>query len=487
MPVAERKPIPRISNAEVQAGIFLTFCLALFVVMLLVLGKFGHSLRGRQVIDVAFAQANSLRPEAPVLYNGLSIGYVQKISIVRVDDEMLARLLPITRRDVPNLPLSDSDRTDMASIPDDQLDAKARSMIKNRTMVVLTLSLLSENDTQRFRMDDEYRIDGSMMGDSSVEIRTGTGKPVPPNFKNVLMGIGGDMYTDLGKSLAQVKDILASMAEMAGGDATKRSIQGQLNNFDLFTQNMDEMSEAMMKKLPANWDSADTRLVATKFSVQEVETQVAKLKPKMEDSLGRAEKAISDLRQNAVASLKEGQERIADYRTSAMANLKELKASAAEYKDFIPEQIHDAREWSERFAPTVDKIDNFCSRADDQLDKGIDSLRTTLRDYGLSAQEIEGTLFKVKTWPWSFSYKPDTDEKAQQLNDQWLHELARRHYRELRKELEAVRASLNATGTTDQSRLSHIDQILRESDAEFAPLANQREETPPPPPSGRKK
>jgi ABC-type transporter Mla subunit MlaD len=481
--VAERKPTPRISSNEIKAGVFLTFCFALFIAMLFVLGHFGHSLRGRQLVDVIFSQVNALRPEAPVMYNGMSIGRVQNVAIVRVDAAMLSRFPALGRHDIPNLPLSDSERSKLNSLPDDQLDAAARAMIQNRTMVLLSLDLLSENDSQRFRVDDEYRIDASMMGDSSVEIRSGTGKAIPPSYKNFIVGVGGDMYTDLGKSLSQVKDILASMAEMAGGDATKRNIQGQLNNFDLFTSNFDEMSAAMVEKLPQTWDSIDTRMVTTKYSLQSFEEQIKSLKPKMDDSLGRAEKAIADLRKNAVESLKGGHDSIVDYRKNALDNIKEFKTSVAEYKDTIPQQIHDAREWSDRFQPTVEKIDNLCSRADDQLDKGIDSLRETLRGYLMTGTELEGATYKIKTWPSSFSHPPDTDEKALYFEVMWQRELARRHYREIRKVLDETRRSLNASGAADQSRLSHIDQILRDSDADFPPVSAEE----PAPATGRRK
>ena len=478
MAAAERKSISRISSNEIKAGVFLTFCFALFIAMLFVLGHFGHSLRGRQLVDVIFAQVNALRPEAPVMYNGMSIGRVHKVSIVRVDAAMLGRFPPLGRADIPNLPLTDIERSQLTSLADDKVDAAARALVMNRTMVLLTLDLLSENDSQRFRIDDEYRINASMMGDSSVEIRSGTGKAIPPAYTNVVVGVAGDMYTDLGKSLAQVKDILASMAEMAGGDATKRNIQGQLNNFDLFTSNFDELSASMVETLPKTWDSVDTRMLTTKYSLQSLEEQIKALKPKMEDSLARAEKAIADVRKNAVESLKGGQESIADYRKTALDNIHEFKASVAEYKETIPEQIHDAKEWSDRFAPTVEKIDNLCSRADDQLNKGSDSLRETLRGYLMSATELEGATYKIKTWPWSFSRPPDTDEKAQYFETMWQQELARRHYREIRSVLEETRKSLNASGAADQSRLSHIDQILRDSDAAFPPVPAEEPATP---------
>ena len=44
---------------------------------------------------------------------------------------------------------------------------------------------------------------------------------------------------------------------------------------------------------------------------------------------------------------------------------------AAEYRDTIPEQVKNAREWTDRFGPTTDKIDSVLTRADVQLGKGV--------------------------------------------------------------------------------------------------------------------
>jgi ABC-type transporter Mla subunit MlaD len=485
--VVERKTHSRISNAEIKAGIFLTFCIALFVAMLFVVGKFGRSLRGRQEITVAFAQVNALRAEAPVLYDGMDLGHVKALNIVRVDQDLLLRMPPLTRRDIANLPLDEEDRQRLSALPEPDVDSAARKLMLNRTMVLLTLNLLSEHDSQRFRIDDEYRIAGSMMGDSSVEIRTGIGKAIVPSQRNVFVGVGGDMYTDLGKSLSQVKDILGSMAEMVGGDAAKHGIQMQLVNFDGFTSHLEDVAGSMLDRMPKTWDGANTRIDKSKTALLEFEAKIRELKPKIDDSLERAAKTIAGMRQSAVKSLDDAQLSITSYRKDALDSTRELRKTAADYKESIPRQIHDARAWSDRMGPTVAKIDNFCSRADDQLDKGIDSLKTAFRGYLATAVELEHTAYNVKTWPWLLSKAPDTEEKQLYFDTAWRHDLLRRHYRELRAELLRTRESLRSSGATDQSRIAHIDQILRESDAELALPNEAGVPAPAPAPSGRKK
>jgi ABC-type transporter Mla subunit MlaD len=464
--MAERKPNSRFSNAEIKAGVFLTFCLALFIAMLFVLGKFGRIWRGRQEIQVAFTRVNAVRPESPVKYNGMEIGHVRQVAITRVDDAMLSKLPPISRRDLRNIPLSELERDQLESLNEESIDGAARKLIANRMMVTLTLDVLGENDSQRFHTDDEYRIDVSLVGDSSVEIRTGNGPSISRNYDKVLLGVSGDMYTDLGKSIAQVKDILASMAEMVGGDAGRMSIQGQLGNFDQFTDRLDAVSKSMMEDLPEAWDSTDKRILSMKETIQDGAQKVAELKPKVHDQLDNARKSIEDLRKNSAETVDAAQEKITTYRKDVRANTEEWGKLVAEYKDVIPQQVHDARTWTDRFIPTVDKIDGFVTRSNTQLIDNIENVRTQLHEYFGYAATFEAVTYRLKSWPWTLSQTPE--EATAQFQDAiWRKDLAQRNYNELRGEILRVRQSLSGADTAEKSRLSRIDEAIRESDIFF--------------------
>jgi ElaB/YqjD/DUF883 family membrane-anchored ribosome-binding protein len=245
----------------------------------------------------------------------------------------------------------------------------------------------------------------------------------------------------------------------------------------------------MLDKLPTTWDTTNARLDSSKQTVADLETKVRELKPKIEDSLARAEKTIAEMRESAVKSLQEAQTSITGYRKDALESTRDLRKTAAEYKESIPDKIHDARVWSDRFLPTVAKIDNFCSRADDQLDKGIDSLKMILRGYQATAIELEHTAYNIKTWPWLLSKAPDTEDKELYFDSIWKRDLAHRQFRELRSELLRTRESLRASGSVDQSRMSHIDQLLRETEVDFPALPNEVAPAtePAPAPTGRKK
>jgi len=464
--VAERKAPTRITHAEIKAGVFLTFCLALFVTMLFVLGKFGRAWRDKQVIHLVFTEVNALRPDAPVHYNGMEVGHVKQIRILRLNAGILEKLPTFTRKDLRSLPLTDIEREKLKEKTDAEIDGAARELLGDRSMVLLTLDLFAESETQRYRLDDDYRITGSIMGDSSVEINSGAGPVVPMNYDSYLLGTGGDMYTDLGKSIEQVKDILESMAEMVGGDSNRKTIQEQLAAFEDFTCNMESASDSMLAKLPGLWDDIDGRFKRAGETMADVETKIEKLRPELIENLASAEKSIAELRQRTATSVTDAHGRISAYRKDLNEGLAEWKKLAADYRESIPEQVHEARDWSDRFAPTVDKIDMFFTRADEGLNKGGESTLSSLRSVGETAGDLEQMTYRMKRWPGSMAGSGDENVMRMQAAD-YQHDLGRKHYDELRTELERVRQSMGGGDSGDRARVGRIEQLIRDSDAFF--------------------
>ncbi|MCY3023681.1 MAG: hypothetical protein NTW87_32270 [Planctomycetota bacterium] len=464
--MAERRSTPGISHAEIKAGVFLTFCLALFIAMLFVLGKFGRAWHGRQELRVVFARVNAIRRESLVRYNGMELGHVKQVRILRVDQPLLSRLPPLSRRDLPHLPLTDDERDELRQLPEQGLDAILRDKIANRTVVLLVLDVLRENDTRRFRIDDEYRVTSSLMGDSAVEIRTGRGEPVSMDHDRLFLGLSGDMYTDLGKSISQVKDVLASMAEIVGGDVNRDAIRGQLHSFESYTARIDSAADSMATRLPNTWKDVDARLEETGKTLTDFSDRIKKIQPSVDEAMDSARKSITDTRTSFADSIGSLQEKVRTFRKDAGTSLADWRTRAAEYRESVPEKVRSAREWSERITPTVDKVDSFLTRADDQLDKGVASTRATLGGYLVTAGTLEETTYRLRKWPWSFARKP-TPEIAAQQDVVWRHELARRQYAELRGELDRARQGLNATEASDKARAARIEQLLAESDRQL--------------------
>ncbi|MGD0093432.1 MAG: hypothetical protein ABSE73_26260 [Planctomycetota bacterium] len=479
--MVERGGTTSISRAEIKAGVFLTFCLALFIAMLFVLGKFGRSWRGHEAIHVLFTDVSALRREAPVRYNGMDLGRVQNLKIVRASPGLLARLPPLAKRDLPNLPLTEEEREQLKQLADDgpggAFGERVGALVKDRTMVLLTLDVLRDNDTRRFHEDDEYHIVGSLMSDNAVEIRTGCGHPSLPARDRVFLGVGGDMYTDLGKSLAQVKDILGSMAELVNSGEERRAIRNQLQMFDDYTGRIESAAGSIHSKLEQAWDDADTRLGDGVKTLADVETKLKDLRPKLDAALESAGKSIVEARGNFAKAADSASQKVWNTHKEASATLEEWRTQAAEYRESLPSKIHNAREWSERFEPTVGKIDHFLTRADDQLDKGIASTRTALAGYVETGSGLEETTYRLKRWPASFANTPE--EESAKLHDLvWRRDLARRQYLELRAELERLREGLAAGKAPEQTHLTRVADILRELDAELGSEPERPREAP---------
>ena len=465
--MAEPKRFGPVSHAEIKAGIFLTLCLALFVAMLFVLGKFGRTWQGTRELHVLFSNVSGLRPEAPVLYNGMELGRVKRITIVHLSTGMLSKLSAIGKHDIENLPLNEEERDQLRSAPDSEIDSQARALLlaKDRSMLMLVLEVSSENDTQRYRVDDEFRVLGTMMGDSFVELRTGNGTTLAQlAAPKVFIGIQGDVYSDLGKSLGQVKDILGSMAELVGGDPGKSSIRGQIVNFEQFTRKLDDFLEPICTKLPETWETADKQIEHNREVLNDVERKVLALEPKIQEATDSVQKSILEMQANTGKSIEHGRERVASIRKEALDGLKEAKRLTSKYKESVPAQIKSAHEQFDRFEPWGRKLESILSRTREDLDKGGESTRSAMKGYLEMGENLEAMMFRFKTWPGSFANTPEPEVLASR-ELVWRTDRAHREYAELRDELERVRRSISPTESTDKARLQRIDEIMRDSDS----------------------
>lgn len=206
------------SHVEVKAGVFLAFCLALFVGMLLIYGKIPRLWGERGQIRAAFASVASLKPDAAVLYNGVEVGRVKSMKIVHLDRATTAQLAPMTKRDLDFLPVAEPLRKKLRLVPDYEFDAKVREALVDRTMIVLMLEVLSEGHFRRYRVDDTVRISATILGEAGLEIISGSGRPVEPGEDLFLVGHSGDFFANLARSMEQVKDVLGTVTDVVGAE-----------------------------------------------------------------------------------------------------------------------------------------------------------------------------------------------------------------------------------------------------------------------------
>ena len=220
------------SHAEVKAGLFLTFSLAILVAMLFIYGKASRMWRGREELNVVFKSVTSLRPDAPVRFNGVEVGRVKSINIISLDEKNRARLPRIRPQDLDNLPLTDAHRAELRRFKplppnadeaarakwDEEYQAAVLQYVADRNMIELTLEVLSPQEKEavrRYRADDQIRITTTLLGDTSVEVSSGSSQDAPPLDK-LILGIS-DEISEIGEieKVAAVTELVDKVCGLA--------------------------------------------------------------------------------------------------------------------------------------------------------------------------------------------------------------------------------------------------------------------------------
>jgi len=460
----------RFSNMEMKAGIFLTFCIGLFIALLFIYGKLNRQWRGQRELNVAFTSVGNLRPDALVHYNGLEIGRTREVRIVTVDEDILARLPTLSERHLENLPLTDEEREALRGVHAGDLDVAVRRKIVGRTMVLLSLQVLDERDTQCYRMDDDIRVTSRMLGETVVDIVSGNGARLPAGGNAVLLGASGDMYTHLAKSMLQVKDILGSMGEMAGGG--QAGMAQRMGNFEHFTQRIDGLSAAMENKLNPVWDSFDRRLNDGGQRIRDAGKALTEMKPVLAEALVKADLSLADLRARYKEMSTESGRQIRNMRRRSLGELEALGDLVRPYKEIVPILVHESLEWTERVAGRVEMIDSWMTDSERYIKEGMASARQTFQGLIQTAERLEERMWYLAQYPWAVT-KNFTREEGLYLDTQWRKALVTRHYKELRDELEALRKSIKLKDASDQARLSRVQQVVDELDRYFLPARAQ--------------
>lgn len=241
------------SHIEVKLGMFVAFCLALFVSMLITYGKVSPFWRARREINVVFENSNSLRPDSPVRYNGFEVGRVKSLRIIHLDNENLDRLAAsITKRNLDNLPLrSDTLRRELRAATDEDFPAKCRAALQNLSMIELSLELMQEGDDKRFHVDDQARIVDTIFGDTAVEIFSGNGAINTPADPKLILGTSGDFFSNLSKSMGEVKEILSGVTDLVGMEERKSFLASQ-ERFSTTGAAFDKMTALAGKRASAS-------------------------------------------------------------------------------------------------------------------------------------------------------------------------------------------------------------------------------------------
>jgi len=470
------------TTAEVKAGLFLTFCLALFVAMLFVYGKAARIWRGRLELKVVFTSVTSLRPDAPVRFNGVEVGRVRAIEIRSLDEKYLSRLPgPFNSRDLDNLPLTESEKAELrkkvasTSLVDEVMRAKKdeefqqaiREKLADRTMIELTLDVLNEKDGgKRYRMDDQVRISTSLLGDTSVEIASGNGEPAASGQDRLVLGISGDFFTNLGKSIEQVKEILASVSDVVGAQE-RESVRKALRRFDTITERIENVVNVADKRLPATWDKIDLLADSAKKDLDAIGDTVTALQPQLSKTLTTADEAVKDLQKRIGDLADEARQAVVDVKGQVKPILEDVQYITGHSKDDFPALVKNAKDLAARLKLSADKLDGVLATGDRLLQESYPDLRRLILAFRMGAENFKEATDLIKRKPWLIINKPAGETAFEKpLDTARKLEEATKRFRELNTELQAIRRGMTPPAGTPAKvpaeQLKRLDFLIQE-------------------------
>jgi len=470
------------TSVEVKAGLFLTFSLAIFLAMLFVYGKAARIWKGRQELKVVFTTVTSLRPDAPVRFNGVEVGRVKGIQIRNLGPEYLPKLpAPFHARELDHLPLTDSERAALrvmlaaGKAGESEAERAAREeafqkavleKLADRTMIELTLDVFppgKDEGDKRYRLDDQVRISTSLLGDTFVEIASGNGGPIDPTRDRLILGISGDFFTNLGKSIEQVKEILKQVSDVVGSDE-RESVRKALRRFDTITERIENIVNVADKRLPQTWDKIDVLADSAKKDLDSIGETVTALQPQLSKTLTTADEAVKDLQKRLGDLADEARQAVVDVKGQVKPILEDVQYITGHSKDDFPLLVKNAKDLAARLKQSADKLDGVLTTGDRLLQESYPDLRRLVLAFRMGAENFKEAADLIKRKPWLVLNKPAQEsaldkplETARKLEE------ATQRFRELNTELQAIRRSLPQAreGMRDE-QLKRLDFLIQE-------------------------
>lgn len=389
------------SSIEVKMGFFLTFSLALFVAMLFTFGRIARPWRERQEIFVAFENVGGLTVDAPVRYNGLEIGRVRWLRVLHLDDASIERLPALTKRDLDNLPLRPPALVhELRNAADTDFDSICREKLKNRTMIELCLELLQEGDISRFRSDDQARVVSTVFGDTAVEIISGSGPPMAANANKLMLGTTGDFFSNLSKSMGEVKDILSNVTDVVGLEERKsfERAQARLHRID---DRIGNIKVTAKRRWETTLDNAEKFNKNAKTTVNNMEATFKELRPLATEHMDGIRNRLNELSEHIRTARAEGEKAIED----VSADAKKLRT---DFRGVLDESRPNFEEMKKNIRGVYDKMGGLSYRLDDIRD-------TAGALYVESGDDLERFKVSVKKALTNFNYAQIAAEENKDL------------------------------------------------------------------------
>jgi hypothetical protein len=339
------------SRTEVRIGIFICLCFTLCMGLLVFFGvgrisSFWHK---RDDLFVLFEDAGGLTPDAPVRYNGLEIGRVNYLRAVHLTEEQLDRMPPLTKHDLENLPLRPASVVhELRDAADADFDTRCRTQLQNRTMIEICLEVQQQGDFKHFRQDDQFRIVCTVFGDTAVEIISGNGPLVMASSNCLMLGTSGDFFSNLAKSMGDVKVILSNVTDVVGLEERKSFTQAQAR-FGTIQDTLERISNTGKQR-------ADVTLKAFDHLQDDSNKQFADIQKVLDDLQPKVSKAFDDIS----AHTADMRDRVQSTRETAEQASTELSTDAKKIRT-------DVRDIIDRCTPNYEAMKTNVRRIYDRM------------------------------------------------------------------------------------------------------------------------
>jgi ABC-type transporter Mla subunit MlaD len=339
-------------------------------------------------------------------------------------------------------------------------DRKCRELVRGRTMIQLTLEVRREQNVSVYHEDDQVRINTTLLGDTSVEIVAGHGSPLEPGSQRILLGVSGDFFSNLARSVEQVKDILATVSEVIGPEE-RRCIQRALRRFDPITRNIEGLTVTVNDRLPKTWDKLDALADQTHKDLEQLGKTIRELDPLLRKTLADADGAILDL-QKRVGALADGAgEAVGDVRARLRPILDNVRVLTDGAKTDVPKLLQNAGDLAQRLKTSADRLDGVLGGADRLLGESYGDLRRMVVAFRMSAENFEDCTALLKRRPWLIYNKPNEPKDFENAREMATKlEKATASFRDLSVQLGALRQTL--PDQANQEALARMDFLIRE-------------------------
>ncbi len=342
--------VQRYSYIEITLGLFVAFCLALFIGMAITYGHISFLWQPHQQLVVVFADASGLHAEAPVRFNGMEVGRVNQLKVLRLDKETLPSLPVLTKHDLDNLPLHGEIKRNLRAVADADFDAACRAELENCTMIEVFADVLRTGDLTTYRQDDQVRIVSTVFGDSALELISGNG-PCAKGPSHFLLGTSGDFFSNLAKSMGNAKDILASASTMIGANE-QHSFTTATHRAGTITQHVQAISRLFEERAPETLKRVDTFKTATKNLQGNAGHVSDELMPALRAAQAEL-KSRSEALQNDLVAVREAASRAS---LDLKESLSSLRADWSHLADEVQPPLAKAREHMQALYAYVSEI-----------------------------------------------------------------------------------------------------------------------------------